>query len=52
MAAIACAVSRAGRIPSVRVVVFIAATASRSVADATSMRPPSASAASCGPMPG
>ena len=51
-AAIACAVSSAGRMPSVRVVVFIAATASRSVAAATSIRPPSASAASCGPIPG
>ena len=38
--------------PSVRVLVRIAAMASRSVADATSIRPPSASAASCGPMPG
>ena len=51
-AAIAWAVSSAGRMPSVRVHVRIAATASRSVAEATSIRPPSASAESCGPMPG
>ncbi len=41
-AATACEVSSAGRMPSVRVTVRIAATASRSVAVATSSRPASA----------
>ena len=48
----ACAVSSAGRIPSVRVTAWTAATASASVAAATSRRPAAKSAAICGPTPG
>ena len=51
-AAIAWAVSRAGRIPSVSAVKAIASKASSSVDAASSMRPAWWSADSCGPTPG